>query len=194
MTDARYPERWLNDRRVQRLSDAAHRLFVIGLVWSAANRTDGVIADEDLAWLPGVDTGCTGELSAAGVWLREREGNSWLMVDFAETQTTRAQLEAAAVGRAAGAERQRRYRERHRDSERDVTQDVTGDVTRDVTRESTRTGQDRTGQEEGTGDGDVSQALGERCPCGSTAGLLVGADGVRRCRRHHFEVLVGSSA
>jgi hypothetical protein len=39
MTDARFPERWLNDRRLLRLSDAAFRLFVISLTWSVSNRT-----------------------------------------------------------------------------------------------------------------------------------------------------------
>lgn len=54
MTDARFPERWLNDRRVMRLSPDAFRTFVIALTWSVANRTDGVITDDDMPFLPGV--------------------------------------------------------------------------------------------------------------------------------------------
>jgi hypothetical protein len=52
MTDARFPERWLNDRRLLRLSDAAFRLFVISLTWSVSNRTDGVLDTGDLTLIP----------------------------------------------------------------------------------------------------------------------------------------------
>ena len=45
MTDARFPERWLNDRRVLRLPDDAFRLFVLSLAWSVANQADGRIYD-----------------------------------------------------------------------------------------------------------------------------------------------------
>ena len=41
MTDARLPERWLNDGRLQRVSASAYRLFGNGLMWTVANRTDG---------------------------------------------------------------------------------------------------------------------------------------------------------
>ena len=40
MTDARLPERWLNDRRLQRHSADHYRAFVNALLWSVANRTD----------------------------------------------------------------------------------------------------------------------------------------------------------
>ena len=46
MTDARMPERWLSDRRLLRLSDAAYRLHLTGLLWSVANRTDGEVANQ----------------------------------------------------------------------------------------------------------------------------------------------------
>lgn len=57
MTDARFPERWLNDRRVLRLSDPAFRLFVISLTWSVSNRTYGELYDDDddLLLIPRVD-------------------------------------------------------------------------------------------------------------------------------------------
>jgi hypothetical protein len=38
MTDARFPERWLQDRRVLRLSDVGFRLFTLSLAWSVSNR------------------------------------------------------------------------------------------------------------------------------------------------------------
>jgi len=45
-TDARVPDRWLSDRRLQRLSDAHFRAFITSLVWSVSNRTKRVIEPE----------------------------------------------------------------------------------------------------------------------------------------------------
>jgi hypothetical protein len=132
MTDARFPERWLNDRRVLRLPDAAFRLFVLGLTWSVANRTDGLIALDDLVLIPGTDPTAAGHMEDAGLWLRE--AGHWLIADFEDTQTTRAQLEHLADQRRKNRDRQRRHRDRERD------------VPRDVTRDSDRTGQARPGQ------------------------------------------------
>jgi hypothetical protein len=42
VTDARFPDRWLSDKRIQRLSDGHFRSFITSLVWSVTNRTDGV--------------------------------------------------------------------------------------------------------------------------------------------------------
>jgi hypothetical protein len=69
MTDARFPERWLNDRRLLRLSDAAFRLFVVSLTWSVSNRTDGELDASDLALMPGIDPTAAGELARAGLWM-----------------------------------------------------------------------------------------------------------------------------
>ena len=49
MTDAPFPDRWLSDKRIQRLSDSHFRAFVTSLSWAASNRTDGVIEPEDVA-------------------------------------------------------------------------------------------------------------------------------------------------
>lgn len=216
MTDMRYPERWLNDRRIERLSDPGHRLFVVAMTWSVGNRTDGVITDEDLAWLgtsKRLDTTCSGELTAAGLWIREPDGDSWLMADFEETQTTRAQLEGAAQGRSSDAERKRKSRAGQKERLRHlealeaavveaggvtayVTRDVTPDVTPDVTVESTgqdRPGQARPGREECDGHG--LRAPVERCvSCDSTFMLLAGRDGRKRCRSHHGSHMAGLPA
>jgi hypothetical protein len=54
VTGACFPERWLNDRRVLRLSDPAFRLFVTSLTWSVSTRTDGELYD-DMLLTPCVD-------------------------------------------------------------------------------------------------------------------------------------------
>ena len=51
----RFPERWLNDRRVLSLSDPAFWLYVIPLTWSVFNRADGELYDDDLLLIPRVD-------------------------------------------------------------------------------------------------------------------------------------------
>ena len=132
MTDARFPERWLNDRRVMRLTDDAFRLFVISLTWSVANRTDGRLYDDDLTLIPASASG-SGQLAKAGLW--ERVADYWQITGFEETQTTREQLEAATVARRKDRDRKRRQRAK--------AKDVTGDVTRDVRPESARPGQAR---------------------------------------------------
>jgi hypothetical protein len=64
VTDARFPERWLNNRRVLRLSDRAFRLFVISLTWSVSNRTDGELYDDDdLLLIPRVDLAAASRLT-----------------------------------------------------------------------------------------------------------------------------------
>jgi hypothetical protein len=138
MTDARFPERWLNDRRILRLPDDAFRLFVISLAWSVANRTDGRIYDDDLALIPASTTG-SGQLAKAGLW--ERAADYWLIAEFEETQTTRDDLEALARGRRA--QRDKKRRQRAAKAARAAA--VPGDVPGDVSRDTPRTGQDRTG-------------------------------------------------
>jgi hypothetical protein len=132
MTDARFPERWLNDRRVRMLSDGAFRRFVISLAWSAANRTEGVITHADLPLLPLAGPDCTGELVEAGLWLWI--GDHWLIAPFEETQTTRADLEAVDLARQKAREKKRRQRA--------AAAAVPGDVPGDNTGQA-RTGQDR---------------------------------------------------
>ncbi|GAA1399459.1 hypothetical protein GCM10009613_55070 [Pseudonocardia kongjuensis] len=157
MTDARYPERWLNDRRILRLSDPAHRLFVLALAWSVSNRTDGALQLDDLRLIPGVDHTGTAELVEAGLWLTGPHG--WQITDFAITQTTAAQLAGLEHKRAVDRDRQARHRQRRRADPQHVTRDTTRDVTRDEQREESRDGtrdtEDRpepgqAGQEAGT--------------------------------------------
>jgi len=113
MTDARLPERWLNDRRVVRLSDGAFRTFVTSLVWSVANRTDGVIDSDDLDVVHGASRDKVPELVAAGLY--EPDGSVHLIVDFAATQTSRDQL--LRLENMRRQEREKKARQRARKSE-----------------------------------------------------------------------------
>jgi hypothetical protein len=108
VTDARFPESWLNDRRLMRLSDAAFRLHVIAMAWSVSNRTDGAIDQDDLPLMPGVDGGRAAELEKAGLW--ERRDDSWLLVDFARTQTSRHELDV--LDNVRRREREKKARQR----------------------------------------------------------------------------------
>ncbi len=139
MTDARFPERWLNDRRVLRLPDDAFRLFVLSLAWSVANRTDGRLYDDDLTLIPASARG-SGHLAKAGLW--ERVADYWLITVYEETQTTRADMEVLANARRRQRDKMRRRRLR--------TEPVPGDVPGHGSGDSTRTGQARTGALRGT--------------------------------------------
>jgi hypothetical protein len=97
MTDARYPERWLSDRRILKLSDGAFRLFVTGLAWSVSNRTDGVVYDDDLDLIPGADPAEAAALEKSGLW--ERNADRWVITVYPGTQTTRKELEHAESAR-----------------------------------------------------------------------------------------------
>ena len=108
MTDARLPERWLTDRRVQR-SDAHFRSFVNALLWSVANRTDGAIGPEDLALVSGFTPGMEAEFTASGVWVTN--GKGWRIAEFDATQTSRDELEALEQIRASGRKRKRACRQ-----------------------------------------------------------------------------------
>ncbi len=138
MTDARLPERWLNDRRFARLSDAGFRLYAVSLMWAVANRTDGILAVDDLPLIPGVNLGRADELARAGLWEQHEDG--WLVVDYDQTQTSSAQLESAERARVLARERKARQRAREKEQEPPPDPVVLRDVTRD------NTGQDRPGQ------------------------------------------------
>ena len=143
MTDARFPERWLNDRRIMRLPDDLFRLFVVSLAWSVANRTDGYLYDDDLAAIPGATRQRALALQDSGLWRYVFDGfaatpegaHGWLIDEFEETQTTKADLTALDQARKKARDKKRGQRANA------AKRDVPGDVPRD----STRTGQARTG-------------------------------------------------
>ena len=116
MTDARFPDRWLADRRLLRLPADAFRLFAFALMWSVSNKTDGVIDDDDLPLIPGFGPGCVDHLADAGLW--ERQVDAWVITVYADTQTSRSEFDALAARRRS--DRQRKARERLRKAS-DVT-------------------------------------------------------------------------
>lgn len=109
MTDARFPERWLNDRRVLRLSDVDFRTFVTTLVWSVANRTDGRLEPDDLALLPGARDAAP-RLTQAGLW--ETTNGTVTIIDYDDTQTSSEQFDAIDERRRRDRERKRARRSR----------------------------------------------------------------------------------
>lgn len=162
MTDARFPERWLNDRRFMRLSDRAFRLYFIALTWSVANRTDGRLDVEDLRLLPMVDLDAVDELAKLELWRPVPRDNppgspgdsppgdsprGWIIVDFADTQTSSDELAALEASRR----RDREKKARQRTKQKAVPGDSPGGQSRGKSRghvpgESPRPGQDRPGQ------------------------------------------------
>ena len=142
MTDARFPDRWLSDRRLQRLSDAHFRAYITSLVWSVSNRTNGAIEPADLGLIPNFTTGCAQAFIDAGLWSPLEKG--WLISDYLSTQTSSEQLAAAEAARI----REREKKARQRAAKRAQTcnnADVPGEVPGDVPGDNT--GQDRRGQD-----------------------------------------------
>lgn len=148
MTDARFPERWLSDRRLQRLSDAHFRAFITSLTWSVSNRTNGVIEPEDLALIPNFAANSAKAFVKAGLWSARQEG--WLINDFGSTQTSSEQLAAAEAARRRERDKKARQRaaKRAADQSAETSTDavVPGDVPGDNTGQD-RPGKDRPGPE-----------------------------------------------
>lgn len=104
MTDARFPAHWLIDQRFDDLTPDELHLFTSALLWSVSNRTEGVVPDrrlDRLPWRP--DPRCARQLGDLGLWQRQVDG--WLIVDFAKTQTSAKQHEAAEKARRIDRER-----------------------------------------------------------------------------------------
>ena len=152
MTDARIPERWLSNSRLARLSDAHYRAFITALVWAVANRTDGVIEPEDLGLIPQFAPNAVKLFVDAGLWTPL--GRGWLITEFMETQTSRAQLQHLDQKRVKEREKKARQRAANRatmSADTAVSGDVSGDSRGDVPGDDT--GQDRPGQDRpGRGD------------------------------------------
>ena len=152
MTDARLPDRWLTDRRLQRLSDSHFRAFVNGLLWSVSNRTDGVIEIDDLALIPRFPAGVVQTLVDAGLWAPQSGG--WVIADFAATQTSRDQHEAMEKIRSRERQKKAAQRAAKAGGETPSTQscpgdspgDSPGELSRGLSAGLHRTGQDRTGK------------------------------------------------
>jgi hypothetical protein len=175
MTDARFPERWLNDRRVLRLSSDAFRLYVFALAWSVANKTDGVLHDQDLALMPAQRadvTALANELWISGLWARD--GGLWQITDFEETQTTADDLTALSNARRRQRDKMRRRRAAAAGTGTG-TGTVPGHVPGHSSGNSTRTGQARPGAPKGSSEPQLCTGPGCTSPP---------RNGFRTCRGH----------
>lgn len=108
VTDARHPERWLMDRRIQRLTAEHYRAFSMALMFAVSNRTDGHLTADDLEAIPHFKSESIDALIAADLWEAVEDG--WIISDYLTTQTSRAQLESAENARVKDAERKARDR------------------------------------------------------------------------------------
>lgn len=149
MTDTRFPDRWLSDRRLQRLSDGHFRAFITSLAWSVSNRTDGVIEPEDLGLIPNFAAGAAKAFIDAGLWSPLEKG--WLIKDYVVTQTSKDQITANEQQRAKEREKKARQRAAKK-AATSTNADVPGTCPGDVPRENPgqdRPGQDRQGEDRG---------------------------------------------
>lgn len=126
MTDARFPDYWMQDARIQGLSGDHFRAFMHTLAWSAHNRTDGHIRAENLALIHRLDDGAVSAFVAAGLCAEVDDG--WLIIDYLATQTTRAQFEANERTRAKDRERKAKERAEKLAAQQGVRMDVRTDV------------------------------------------------------------------
>lgn len=148
MTDARFPERWLLDRRINRLSDRDFRSFVYSLVWSAGNKTDGLIERQDWALIPHFSPDSAGALVAAELWevVTHHREIAWRIADFKNTQSSRDELDALEGARRSARDKKRRQRARKAAVSLGQS---TGHVPKTVPPTTqARPGQDRTGTSE----------------------------------------------
>lgn len=156
MTDARLAPSFLTNPKIDAMTDAAFRVYTLGLVWSVAHGTDGEIPGRALRYLhpDGPEKSVVDELVACGRW--EPQSDGWRIHDFLDYQTpadvVKQLAEERKQQRAGDAERKRRQRAKPA-GKSTVAADVTSDVTADVTPEiqGGHTGQDRTETETETG-------------------------------------------
>lgn len=138
-----------------RLSDAHFRAYISALVWAVANRTDGVIEPADLALIPKFAANAVQTFVDAGLWTPMDCG--WMIADFMETQTSRAQLHHLEQKRVKEREKKARQRAANKaatnadtavpgDNSGDNSGDSPGEVPPDDTGQD-RPGQDRPGQD-----------------------------------------------
>ncbi|MDN5700414.1 MAG: hypothetical protein L0G85_08860 [Kocuria sp.] len=107
--DSRYPCHYLTDRRVQRLSDGAHRTLVTATAWCVDNRTDGDVPAEDLDLIPRAKAEHMAELVKRDLAIVTDDG--WLLTEYGKSQSSAAQIDAALEARrASDRERQAKAR------------------------------------------------------------------------------------
>ncbi|MFJ4220629.1 hypothetical protein [Curtobacterium luteum] len=155
MTDARFPERYLSDRRVLRLTADEFRGWAFATIWSVSNRTDGQILSDELLLVPFMKVETAQKLEACGLWAPTSDG--WTITDFGDTQTSRHDLEVLDNMRRAQREKKQRQRAAKAGgsagspSFSDVPGDSTGGPYPGTSRgrvPEDKTGQERTGRDQ----------------------------------------------
>lgn len=112
--DARFPTHYMTDRRVVRVTPEQFRLFVFATAWAVSNMTDGHIDQEDLPLIPFACMPLAEGLVKADLWRPTEKG--WVITDFAKTQSSAAQIEAALINRRkVDAERQKKKYDRDKE-------------------------------------------------------------------------------
>lgn len=115
MADARVPERYLNDRRILRLSPAARSSLIMATVWAVSNRTDGLIERDDIPLIPTFDQSTVDALVSAGL-LTVSGADAWIITDYERDQTSRAEFEVLENMRRRERTKKRRQRSKEGDS------------------------------------------------------------------------------
>lgn len=182
------------DRRIHRLSADHFRAFVMSLVWSVSNRTDGVILPEDLVLIPGFGRDAPAALVGQKLWEERPEG--WLILDYAAHQTTRSELEVLENARR----RDRLKKQKQRANKSAGSASVPGDVPGDESPATAQEGQARTGQARHVREPDLKRDSAEkhwkhnvkpRRPCGwcSNGSAFSTEDVCPQCHQHGEKVV-----
>jgi hypothetical protein len=108
MPDARMPERYLNDRRIMKLTAEEFRAYVLTTIWCVSNRTDGYVLTEDLDVMWWMNNVKSDTFVKRDLWATTAEG--WHLLDFLSMQTSRAEFERLEDMRKAEREKKRRQR------------------------------------------------------------------------------------
>lgn len=149
MTDARIPERYLNDRRILKLTDTERSSYFMAAVWSVSNRTDGAFDEGDLNLIPTFNRSAIPTLLAVGLWARTAEG--YADTEFLRVNTSRDDL--LVLDNMRRADRQKKARlNAHKKGNHAlcyaaVCEFLPGDVPGESSRGADRTGEDRIGKD-----------------------------------------------
>lgn len=149
MTDARIPERYLNDRRILKLTDTERSSYFMAGVWSVSNRTDGKFDDGDLDLIPTFSKSAIKSLIGSGLWARSADG--YVDTEFMRVNTSRDDLEVLDNIRRADREKKARLAA-HKKGNHDlcypgVCEFLPGDIPGESSRGAHRRGEDRTGKD-----------------------------------------------
>ena len=142
MTDLRIPERYLNDRRIMRLTPVDFTSFVMASLWSVSNRTDGQVEREDVPLIPMFSDASIPVFVNRGLWINTTAG--WEIADYSSTQTSKHDLEVLENARRADREKKARQRAEKRASNSSPGPSFSSDPRdspRDVSPGGHRTGQ-----------------------------------------------------